>query len=71
MFDVFMNVIVNGEQVDTRDAQTIAELIEAYHLPPQTILVEHNGAAVHRRHWPQRPLSEDDRIEFIRVVAGG
>jgi thiamine biosynthesis protein ThiS len=33
--------------------------------------VEHNGLAVHRHEWAQRPLSEGDRIEFIRVVAGG
>jgi sulfur carrier protein len=40
-------------------------------LPPQLILVEHNGLAVHRHEWPKRPLAEGDRIEFIRVVAGG
>jgi thiamine biosynthesis protein ThiS len=40
-------------------------------LPPQSILVEHNGLVVHRREWPKRPLAEGDRIEFIRVVAGG
>jgi thiamine biosynthesis protein ThiS len=40
-------------------------------LPPQSIVVEHNGLAVHRHEWPERPLAEGDRIEFIRVVAGG
>ena len=66
-----MKIAVNGEPVDTRDAKTIAELIGCYQLPPQSILVEHNGLAVHRREWPERPLAEGDRIEFIRVVAGG
>ena len=66
-----MKVAVNGESVDTREAKTIAELIDRYQLPPQSILVEHNGLAVHRREWPERPLAEGDRIEFIRVVAGG
>jgi len=66
-----MTIAVNGESVDTREAKTIAELIERYQLPPQSILVEHNGLAVHRREWPERPLAEGDRIEFIRVVAGG
>jgi sulfur carrier protein ThiS len=27
--------------------------------------------AVHRHEWAERPLAEGDRIEFIRVVAGG
>jgi thiamine biosynthesis protein ThiS len=62
---------LNGETADTRDAKTIAELIERYQLPPQCILVEHNGLAVHRREWSERALAEGDRIELIRVVAGG
>ena len=66
-----MKIAVNGESVDARDAKTIAELIEGYELPPQSILVEHNGLAVHRHEWSKRSLAEGDRIEFIRVVAGG
>jgi thiamine biosynthesis protein ThiS len=66
-----MKIAVNGESVDTREAKTIAELIERYELPPQSILVEQNGLALHRHEWPERSLAEGDRIEFIRVVAGG
>jgi sulfur carrier protein len=66
-----MKIAVNGESVDTREAKTIAELIERYQLPPQSILVEQNGLALYRREWPERLLTEGDRIEFIRVVAGG
>ena len=66
-----MTISVNGESVDPREARTIAELIDRYQLPPQSILVEHNGLAVHRHEWAGRPLSEGDRVEFIRVVAGG
>ena len=66
-----VKISLNGETVDAREAKTIAELIERYKLPPQTILVEHNGLALHRHEWPGRPLVEGDRIEFIRLVAGG
>ena len=66
-----MKISLNGETVDACEAKTIAELIDRYQLPPQSILVEHNGLAVHRYEWPKRPLAEGDRIEFIRVVAGG
>lgn len=66
-----MTVSLNGEKVDTRGAQTIADLVERYQLPPQSILIEHNGLALHRREWPKRTLAEGDQIEFIRVVAGG
>jgi thiamine biosynthesis protein ThiS len=66
-----MKISLNGESIDTREAKTIAELIDRYQLPPQSILVEHNGFAVHRHEWAERSLAEGDRIEFIHVVAGG
>ena len=66
-----MTISLNGETVDIREAETIAELIQHYQFPLQSILVEHNGFAVHRHEWAERSLAEGDRIEFIRVVAGG
>ena len=66
-----MTISLNGEGVDARGAQTIEELVERYQLSRQTILIEHNGHALHRQEWPKRSLAEGDRIEFIRVVAGG
>ena len=64
-------ISLNGEKVDSRDAETIAQLVERYQIPSQPILVEHNGIALHRHEWPERSLAEGDRVEFIRVVAGG
>jgi thiamine biosynthesis protein ThiS len=66
-----VTISLNGESVDARDTDTIADLMERYQLPPQSILVEHNGLVVHRHEWPQRALAEGDSIEFVRVVAGG
>jgi len=66
-----MKISLNGETVDPCEAKTVAQLVDRYQLPPQSILVEHNGLALHRREWPERSLAEGDRIEFIRVVAGG
>jgi len=66
-----VKISLNGESVDVREAKTIAELVDHYQLTPRSILVEHNGFAVHRYEWTQRTLSEGDRIEFIHVVAGG
>ena len=66
-----MTILLNGERFDAREAKTIAQLIDRYQLPPQSILVEHNGLAVHRHEWAERSLTEGDRVEVIRVVAGG
>ena len=66
-----MKVWLNGENSDTRGARTVAELAERYQLPANSILIEHNGVALHQREWTERKLTEADRLEFIRVVAGG
>ena len=66
-----MTISLNGEKADARGAETIAQLVERYQLPSQAVLVEHNGIALHRHEWPERRLAEGDRVEFIRVVAGG
>jgi thiamine biosynthesis protein ThiS len=66
-----MTISVNGEKADARGAETIADLVERYQMTPQTVLIEHNGVALHRYEWPQRSLAEGDRVEFVRVVAGG
>jgi thiamine biosynthesis protein ThiS len=66
-----MTISLNGAPADTRGAKTIDELVARYELPPSGILIEHNGVALHRREWPERSLAESDRVEFIRIVAGG
>jgi thiamine biosynthesis protein ThiS len=66
-----MTILLNGEKADARGATNVAALVERFQLAPETILIEHNGVALLRSEWKDRALSEGDRIEFIRVVAGG
>lgn len=66
-----MTVWLNGEKADARGAQNVGELAEKLGLHPHSVLVEHNGIALHQREWSNRQLAEADRVEFIRVVAGG
>ncbi len=66
-----MMISLNGERANARDAETIEDLVERFQLAPQTILIEHNGLALHRHEWSQRPLTEGDQVEFIRIVSGG
>lgn len=66
-----MTLWLNGEHADSRGAMTVAELTEKYDLHPTSVLIEHNGVALHRREWSQIQLAEADRVEFIRIVAGG
>ena len=66
-----MIVWVNGERAEVNGLTTVAELASHYGLQPNSVLIEHNATALHRREWTERKLSEGDRVEFVRVVAGG
>jgi sulfur carrier protein len=62
---------VNGEPAEINGITSIAELAKHYGLQPNTVLIEHNTTALHQREWTERSLAEGDRVEFVRVVAGG
>ena len=66
-----MTLWVNGERAEVNGLTTVAELANDYGLAPNSVLIEHNGVALYPRQWPDRKLAEGDRIEFVRVVAGG
>lgn len=65
-----MNITVNGELRQT-SAANLSALISELQLQPHALLIEHNGTALRRVEWESRSLGEGDRIEFIRIVAGG
>lgn len=66
-----MNVWVNGERAEINGLTNVADLALHYGLERNTVLIEHNAVALHQREWPERLLADGDRIEFVRVVAGG
>ena len=66
-----MKVWINGEPAQVDGITNIVELAAHYGLQSNTVLIEHNATALHPREWVERLLAEGDRIEFVRVVAGG
>jgi thiamine biosynthesis protein ThiS len=66
-----MKVWINGEPAEINGTVNVAELAARYGFQPNTVLIEHNTTALHQREWSVRKLAEGDRIEFVRVVAGG
>ncbi len=66
-----MTISLNGDPRKVERAVNIAELIDELSLPAPATLVEHNGLALRREEWPAHTLREGDRIEIIRIVAGG
>ncbi|HYJ03941.1 MAG TPA: sulfur carrier protein ThiS [Chthoniobacterales bacterium] len=66
-----MKMWVNGELAEVNGVSNVADLAAHYGLQPNTVLIEHNATALHQREWSERKLAEGDRVEFVRVVAGG
>ena len=66
-----MTITLNGESRSVAGITTIAALVRELNQVPATLLIEHNGLALHREEWNSRALRDGDKIEFIRVVAGG
>jgi thiamine biosynthesis protein ThiS len=66
-----MDLIVNGRTLPLGEPHTIPHLLETLGLIPATTLVELNGVALHRAGWGGRPLQPGDRIELLRIAAGG
>ena len=65
-----MVIWLNGDRRDTA-AQNVCDLVESLDLPVASLLVEHNGLALRRDEWPGSRLAGGDRIEIVRIVAGG
>lgn len=64
-------VVANGRRVETTLPCTLEEFLRAQNLPPRSVVVEHNGQAVPPSEFGQRRLAAGDRLEIVRVVAGG
>ena len=65
------SIFVNGHARQISAGTTLGALAESFALDPKRLLVELNGETLAREQWPGHPLHHGDRVEFIRVVAGG
>ena len=63
-------IIVNGQPRDTAAAD-IAVLIAELGFASGTVLIEHNGTALRPAEWRERAVNDGDRIELLRLAAGG
>ena len=64
-------VIANGRAVPAALPCTIEAFLHAQQLLPRSVVVEHNGDAVSPSDFSRRMLQPGDRLEIVRIVAGG
>jgi thiamine biosynthesis protein ThiS len=64
-------VIANGKPIEAKVPCSIEAFLLAQQLLPRSVVVEHNGEAVAPSEFSQRELRAGDKLEIVKIVAGG
>jgi len=64
-------ITANGKAVEAQLPCTLEQFLVAQNLMPRSVVVEHNGEAVAPSEFNQRQLQSGDRLEIVKIVAGG
>jgi sulfur carrier protein len=65
------SIIANGRPVPAIFPCSIEEFLLAQKLLPRSVVVEHNGDAVAPSEFTRRHLNPGDKLEIVKIVAGG
>ena len=64
-------IIANGQPIAAKSPCSIEDFLVAQNLLPRSVVVEHNGEAVAPSEFSRRQLATGDRLEIVKIVAGG
>jgi len=64
-------VTTNGKPIEANLPCSIEAFLIAQNLLPRSVVVEHNGDAVAPSEFSHRQLKTGDRLEIVKIVAGG
>lgn len=64
-------VIANGKETTLNTPCTVDEFLQQLDLPPRSVVVELNGEALTPSSFSVQKLKSGDRLEIVRIVAGG
>ncbi len=64
-------ITANGQSIEARLPCTVEEFLLAQRLLPRSVVVEHNGEAVAPSEFSKRQVNAGDRLEIVKIVAGG
>ena len=66
-----MTVIANGRETPLPAPCSLEEFLRGQSLLPRSVVVELNGEAVPPSEFSQRQIKSGDRLEIVKIVAGG
>jgi thiamine biosynthesis protein ThiS len=64
-------VIANGQRTEILLPCSLGEFLVAQGLLPRSVVVEHNLEAVAPSEFSHRQMKAGDRLEIVKIVAGG
>jgi thiamine biosynthesis protein ThiS len=64
-------IIANGKPVTINLPCTLESFLLAQKLLPRSVVVEQNGEAVAPSEFSRRQVQAGDRLEIVKIVAGG
>lgn len=64
-------MIANGQRMQSNLPCSLEEFLRANNLLPRSVVVEHNGEAVAPSEFARREIKPGDRLEIVKIVAGG
>ena len=65
------SIVANGQSIEADLPCSIEKFLVAQNLLPRSVVVEHNGEAVAPSEFSHRQLKAGDRLEIVKIVAGG
>jgi sulfur carrier protein len=65
-----IKVVVNGDQRELPEGETVRALIERYRLSPEAVAVELNRRLLRGERY-DTALNEGDQVEIVTFVGGG
>ncbi|MSU63643.1 MAG: sulfur carrier protein ThiS [Pedosphaera sp.] len=64
-------IIANGQKLEVQLPCAIEQFLVSRQLLPRSVVVEHNGEAVAPSEFRTRELRDGDKLEVVKIVAGG
>jgi thiamine biosynthesis protein ThiS len=68
---ILQTITANGRPIAAKLPCTLEEFLVTQKLLARSVVVEHNGEAVAPSEFSSRQLRPGDRLEIVKIVAGG
>jgi thiamine biosynthesis protein ThiS len=66
-----VTITANGRRIEAKLPCSVEAFLITQGLLPRSVVVEHNGEAVAPSEFAKHTLNAGDRLEIVKIVAGG